>query len=160
KVTLSTLPTGPAGTTARKIYRTVQGSSVFTLVGTINDNLLASSFIDYGPGLFDPAVFDPSRAAAPNVVGANTTATDEGPGGQLAAGTYQYRVTFVDNSGVESNPSETFSVTDATTGSVTAVAAGDYVTLSNLPTGLSNVAALRIYRTAAGGSVFGLIGTV
>jgi hypothetical protein len=39
---LSTLPIGPAGTIARRIYRTVASGPVFRLVGQVNDNLTAS----------------------------------------------------------------------------------------------------------------------
>src|SRR5262249_52052481 len=95
-------------------------------------------------------VSDLSRPAAPSVVAAGTTATDGGPGGQLAAGTYQYRVTFVNNVGVESNPSATFSVSG--------VAAADVVTLNNLPTSSDpTIVARRIYRTPANGTLSGLI---
>src|SRR5262249_29819492 len=72
KVTFANVPTGPTGTTARKIYRAVSGSNVFTLVGTINDNATAA-FIDFGTGAFDPAVAEPSRPAAPNVIAVGTT---------------------------------------------------------------------------------------
>lgn len=45
KVNLSSIPTGPAGTTARKIYRTLVGGSTFHLLTTINDNT-TTTFVD------------------------------------------------------------------------------------------------------------------
>src|SRR5262249_14955830 len=82
KVTFNNVPKGPAGTTARKIYRAVFGSNVFTLVGTINDNTV-TAFTDSGTGPFDPLVSEPSRPAAPNVIAAGTTGKDGGTGGRL-----------------------------------------------------------------------------
>ncbi len=49
KVNLTAIPTGPAGTTARKIYRTVVGGAGdLKLVGTIPDNV-TTSFLDDVP---------------------------------------------------------------------------------------------------------------
>lgn len=67
-------------------------------------------------------------------------------GGALAAGTYQYRVTYVDNAGRETVPTTAFSVNAAT---------GQQITLDDLPAPPStDYTSVNIYRTAAGGSEF------
>ncbi len=48
RVQLSNIPTGPAGTTARRIYRTAVGGSQKKLVATINDNV-TTSYLDQVP---------------------------------------------------------------------------------------------------------------
>ncbi|HAM72036.1 MAG TPA: hypothetical protein DCM86_10370, partial [Verrucomicrobiales bacterium] len=152
KVTLGNLPTGPAGTTVRKIYRAEKGSTRFLLVGTVNDNAAAASFVDLGTGAFDPLVSDPSRPDAPNTAASGTVAADGGAGGQLLPGKYRYRLSFITASGVESNASESVSITLS--------ASGHLIALSRLPTGLGDVVARRIYRTAADGSILGLVATL
>jgi flagellar hook protein FlgE len=73
-------------------------------------------------------------------------------GGTLAAGAYQYRIALVDSSGNETIPS----------GSIThAVGAGGQVTFSNLPVDPAggDFPTVNIYRTAADGSDFQLLGS-
>ena len=74
-----------------------------------------------------------------------------GGGGALAAGTYQYQVSFVDASGNESVPSSSISAT---------VAANGQVTLGNLPPSPSaDFSTLNVYRTDVGGTDFFLLGS-
>lgn len=82
--------------------------------------------------------------------GAMTTFTGAGT---LAAGTYQYRIAYVDSSGNEAVPSTPLSAT---------VGAGGSVTLNNFPadpTG-GDYASINVYRTAADGGDFFLLDTV
>lgn len=56
-VTLTAIPTGLEGTTARKVYRTAAGGSVYKLVATINDNTTTSfndSVADGSLGVDEP----------------------------------------------------------------------------------------------------------
>ncbi|MFC1858440.1 hypothetical protein ACFL9U_10530, partial [Thermodesulfobacteriota bacterium] len=146
-VTLSNIPAGPAGTVARKIYRTSKDSTAFTLVGTLNGNDVGN-FTDYGPGFFDPAVQDDSRRDAPDVV---ITATDN-VRGQLAAGTYEYKITFLTDAGSESQKSDPVSITLTTN--------NNQVLLTEIPRGGEEIEARRIYRKDPGGADFHLIGTL
>ena len=151
KVTLSNIPAGPEGTLARKIYRAPKDSTEFTLVGTLNGNA-DGTFTDWGPGAFDPGISDIARRAPPDVVVAGTRAADSGPGGQLAAGSYQYKITFLKNTGAESTMSDPVSVN--------VTANKNQVLLTQIPRGGADIEARRIYRTDANGSVFHLIGTL
>jgi len=75
-----------------------------------------------------------------------------GAAGNLT-GDYQYKVTFVDGDGFESN---------ASTASSTVSPSSQKVDLTNIPTGSSDedVAQRKIYRTTAGGSIFYLLTTI
>jgi hypothetical protein len=149
-VQLAQIPTGPAGTLARRIYRTAAGSSTFDLVGTLNDNT-TTTFTDLTP--------DRLQATAPSVAGAGTTATDGGTGGKLAAGTYRYRFSFVDSQGVESQLSDAVTPKDAS-GNPLAVAANHFINLANIPTGPTGTVARRIYRALTTDDTFTLVGTL
>lgn len=98
-----------------------------------------------------PDAEDVSISSSPITSAGGVTVSTAGAG-SLAAGTYQYRIAFVDSSGNEAVPS----------GALTAsVGAGGRVTLNNLPadpTG-GDYANVRIYRTDAGGSDFFLLNT-
>lgn len=85
--------------------------------------------------------------------GITTVNTDSG-GTHPEGAVYQYRVTFVDDSGKESMPSDPITVT---------VPAGDTlannrITLNNLPTGGTQYSNINVYRTTNGGSSFSLVG--
>lgn len=45
QITLSSIPTGPTGTTARRIYRTVAGGSVYGFLTTLSDNT-TTTYVD------------------------------------------------------------------------------------------------------------------
>ena len=141
-VTLSNLPAGPTGTEARRIYRKV-GTGNFKLVGTVNDNS-TQTFTDIG----DPLVLTADLSglpAAPDVVTEGTTATDSGAGGKLLQEDYNYRITFLSDTGVESKPSADVSITLS--------AANHKVTLTKLPTaGPEGTSARRIYRKVDDGA--------
>lgn len=133
-VQLDSIPTGPTGTTARKIYRTPAGDSPpFQLVTTINDNTTTS----YNDVLNDSGL----GASAPSF-------------GNVDAGTHRWAVTFVGSSGAESplgNPSIQLNVG----------LEGNTVYLSNIPLGPAGTASRNIYRTEAGDTgPFFLIGSI
>ncbi|WP_164102874.1 flagellar hook-basal body complex protein [Candidatus Laterigemmans baculatus] len=73
--------------------------------------------------------------------------------GTLAAGTYQYRIAYVDSSGNEAVPSGAISAT---------VGAGGRIELANMPAapGSGSYPAINVYRTDADGTEFNRIGTV
>lgn len=60
QVNLSNIPLGPAGTTARNIYRTRAGETAFRLVGTISDNT-TTVFTD---NVDDASIFFPPNPAS------------------------------------------------------------------------------------------------
>lgn len=78
----------------------------------------------------------------------------DGGAGALAAGTYQYKVTFFNSAtGTESNPHDA-------TPSIT-IGANRQINLTNIPTSAdSQVDERRIYRTSAGGSLFFRLTTI
>lgn len=83
KVALSAIPTGAAGTTARKIYRTLVGGSVYKLLTTIGDN----STVVYEDNIADATI---AAAAAPpswNLTGAQKGTADPTAGGRTLTGT-------------------------------------------------------------------------
>src|SRR5262249_2359330 len=118
---------------ARRIYRTDANGNIFRLVATLNDNT-TQEFIDrFGDG---------GIATRP----ADGLAVADAAGGQLARGTYNYRVTFLDTRGVESQPSTAVPTANL-------AAAGQKVNLTNIPLGPDGTLARRLYRTDANGKV-------
>lgn len=104
-----------------------------------------------GNGTDEPIKYDGTtcltlKCAAPTV--AASTAT--GAAGNLT-GDYQYKVTFVTDSGAETNPSPSSTVVSPS---------ADQVSISNIQTGTGEVSSRRIYRTTNGGSVFYLLDTI
>ena len=143
KVSLTNIPLGPDGTLARRLYRTDASGKVFRLIATLNDNS-TKTFVD--------TVADGATISPPDVNQPVMTAVPNNAGGQLTAGTYTYRMTFLDSSGIESNSSDPVGITVA--------AAGSRVTLANLPVGPAGTVGRRIYRTTAGGTTFTLVATL
>ncbi|MEQ8786611.1 MAG: choice-of-anchor L domain-containing protein [Pirellulaceae bacterium] len=129
----------PAGNLVRTL--TVSGHFDDTdIVHVINENLVISG--TPGGPIFDEVV--------PPVTLVVLTAS---PGGGLTAGTYNYRITFVDALGNETPAS-------APTGGRT-VNTGDRITLTNLPTASGQFVARRIYRSdSAGGGVYRLVAQI
>lgn len=83
--------------------------------------------------------------------GSAPTLTASGSGTGLGAGTYKGKVVFVNDIGAESLASAEASVT---------IAAGQQINWSNIPTGPAGTTKRRLYRTAAGGSVFKALTTI
>src|SRR5262249_22529889 len=98
-----------------------------------------------------------SRSGAPTGAATDTTTnltTNNGNNRQVAAGTYYYRFTFVDSTGVESNPSDVVGPRAVAAGTG---GQGQAIKLSNLPQRSAGVR-LNIYRTKANGSSYFLVG--
>ena len=150
EVTLN-IPTGPAGTETRKIYRTLHDGAIYYYVATVQKN-------DPAPNVF---VDDRADALLKRLARWNAAAPDITNGGGTAMGytlathatittpvpdgVYFYKVSFVDAGGLESQLSNALRVE---------VAGGDahrFVSLNNVPLGPEGTVKRLIYRTSAGG---------
>ncbi len=98
-----------------------------------------------GDGSIQRPTDDPPASAAFIAAPSPGTGVESTTGGGLTAGTYQYRVAWVDANGEETSVSSPWSA-DVTT--------GDTIELSNLPLAASEFVSWGLYRTAAGGSDF------
>ena len=127
----SLIPDGDVATTARIIESAILGDASFTAPTTAAT----------------PTLSTPPSIAASSPVGA-------GAGATFASGTYQYRITFVDDSGTESSPSLPISVVLAGTEDNIDFGAGE------IPLGPAGTVARNIYRTDADGTAFALAGTL
>jgi hypothetical protein len=94
------------------LYKSTDGGLTWKNVGDIADPLGGGNYNFAGalPTRIQLAV-QSIRLAVPDVVAAGTSAAVTSPGGQLAAGEYRYRFTFLSNAGVESAPSADVVVT-------------------------------------------------
>jgi hypothetical protein len=162
----STLEIGPAGTTARKIYRTAVNGSQLKLVGTVSDN--TSRF--YGNDTLPDASLG-ANAPTSNTAGVQVVALSSIPTGtsgvvtsrkvyRTAAGGSQLKLlaTLADNA----STTLTDSTADASLGAnvpTSNTAARNHVSLSGITTGPSGTTGRKIYRTAAGGSQLKLLTT-
>jgi len=165
---LTSIPTGPTGTVARRIYRTKVGagsSGTYYLVGEIGDNSTTT---------FDDVVPDSSltvQAPLQNLNGEQHALTGIAAG---ATGTTKRRIYRTKAGGsiyylldeILDNSTTTYTDNIADTGlnlGVTAPSAstsGDQHALSSIPTGPSGTIARKIYRTLAGGSIYYLLTTL
>jgi hypothetical protein len=145
-VSLSNIPTGPTGTIRRRIYRAGSADAAFTLIGTLNDNS-TSVFTDRFGALVDVTQADPTRPAKPTGITAAAQA-----GGRLAIGTFKYRVTILDATGVESNASDEITGTTAGT--------NRSINLTGIAARSAAGSIVRIYRTQLGGTTYNLIATI
>ena len=162
-VALSGIQTGPAGTTARKVYRTAAGGAQLKLLTTISNNTTTT---------FSDTVADASLGAnVPTGATLNTVNITGIPLGNApvtsrklyrrfnATGTYKLLATIADNT--------TTTYTDTTAnaslgadvpGSNTATA--NQVSLSAIPIGGTGVTQRKVYRTVAGGAQLKLLTTI
>jgi hypothetical protein len=162
QIELTNIPVGPDGTKARKIYRTDKTGSDGTigLVGTLSNNTDRTFDDLMSDGQVDRSLTPPSpgTGTAPAVGGVVTTpvapTATSGPG--LDAGTYRYKITFVDAKGKESNASEQVTAT-VSTGNVTDKK--NALRLDNIPLGPAGTHSRKIYRSSAGKSGDLTIGT-
>jgi len=163
---VTSIPTGPSGTTARRLWRTAAGGSIYYLLHTIPDNV-TTSYTD------NKADSELGADAAPTVSTAGgqvhaLTAIPTGPTGTLArrlyrtvaGGTsYQFVGELTDN--------VTTTFTDAVADSglsqyvpLVNTAGANKIAVSSIPTGGSSVTKRILYRTEAGGSVFKYVATI
>jgi hypothetical protein len=141
-VKLDGLPTGAAGTTQRKLYRTSVGGAAGSekLLATIADNT-TTTFTDSVPDSLLGAAIPTSNTAAVPAPGAAAVATAAGT--TLGVGVYRYQITFT-NAGGETNGGVEFTITTTTNNT--------NVSMTSIPLGPSGTTNRRIYRTAVGGA--------
>ncbi|MGE3840036.1 MAG: hypothetical protein AB7I50_00470 [Vicinamibacterales bacterium] len=156
---VTSIPTGPTGTVARRIYRTKAGGSEYFLVGTIGDNTTTS----YTDRVFDDYLT--TGAPVTNLIGQQHTVSSvaTGPTGTVARDIYRTEAGgstyyFLRRIGDNSTTSFTDNATDAElnkglTAPSTATM-GDQHALTSIPTGPSGTLSRVIYRTVAGGSIY------
>jgi hypothetical protein len=156
-ITVSSIPTGPTGTTSRRIYRTKAGGSAYFLVGQL-DNNTATTMVDATP---DGALTQTAPAA--NVNGHPVLLNlPTGPAGTLGRRLYRTKVggsTYFRIGEVDHNTAGA-TYTDTTPDSaltvqapILATAGGETITVT-VPTGPTGTTARRLYRTTAGGASY------
>ena len=149
RINLTSIPVSPiVNISARKIYRTKAGGSIYYLVTTISDNTTAtytdniadSALVTVPPTPYTP----PACVAALAGLGA----------GLLTNGVYSYKITFATASG-ESAPGPA-------SNNVTAVhLSNGQVALTDIPIAAQTVITSRkIYRTRHGGSTYYYVATI
>lgn len=135
----------------RKVGTNSSGQLLFTGQGGTYVNIGAEAAYDPGGGQ-DPLYFITTQDGTLPNPGSPTApvAADGGTGGALAAGTYEYVVTFVTaaGEGLPSAPSNAL-----------VLAASHSINLSSIPLGGPGTTARKIYRNFNGG-VFGLVATI
>jgi hypothetical protein len=143
-IQLNTLPNAPNAFTARRIYRSDSSGSTdgaYTLVDQINAS--DSSYTDTGATLGGD-ILQVTRPSSGSVFLSSITS------GTLPAGTYNYRVTFVDiagNEGPSSDPTSDITVPGAP------FAGG--IVLANLPTPTPGFVSMNVYRSDRTGNADG-----
>jgi flagellar hook protein FlgE len=147
-----TIPLGTAATAQATRNVFLQGTltpsgDVADTAGVIQSTILGDGSVPRP----DTAASTIGAAPTPNVAG-STGAASNAAGTLTPSATYMYRVTFVDSSGQETLASNPITVTTG--------AADDTITLSNLPAAASPYVSRNIYRTAADGSTFNLLGAI
>jgi flagellar hook protein FlgE len=101
----------------------------------------------------------PQLAPVPDTVGAGTTATGAAGGSLTAGGTYTYKIVFAD--GPVGSVTNTESLPSQTLGPITLGAGQQTIDLNNLPVDSTGAyKERRIYRTAAGGTSYQLVGEI
>ena len=148
----------PLGTAA-----VAKSTSNVTLEGTLSakGDLADTSRVIQSSVLGDGSVPRPTgtgvavnSSTAPTLIGVIAN-NSEGAGGTHAEGSvYQYRFTYVDNSGTESLPTSTLNATVPNGNGL-----ADNTISINLPAANAQYSQVRVYRTAPGGSNFFRVGT-
>ena len=162
-VAVTSIQTGPAGTTGRKLYRTIAGGATLKLVATFGDNSTTS---------FTDTVADAALGAAPPPVGATSpihivpvSAIPIGPSGTTGRNIYRTaangsQLRFL----VSINDNFTFQITDTTPDAglganapTVGTAPANMVAITGIAVGAAPTTARYLYRTVAGGSQLRLI---
>jgi hypothetical protein len=164
QVQLSAIATGPAGTTARKIYRTMPDGTIYYHLATINNNA-TTTYTDATTNIS----MNPTEPTA-NTTQRQTIMLSSIPTGP--SGTQARRIYRTAAGGgthlflVELSGNSTTSYADMAPDSAlgwaipTSGATLNTVTLSSIPKGDANVTSRRIYRTRVGGGPFYLLTTL
>lgn len=152
RIALTSIPLGPAGVTQRKIYRTAAGGSSWLFLATIADNSSTTyedNLPDSGLGTAAPV----SNSTKQRLSTVAPTGSVQTSAGNLSAGNYRYKVTFVTAAG-ETDASPASSVITITNPS----SAGQIAV--SFSVGSTGVTARKLYRTEAGGSVYKYLATI
>lgn len=165
-VPLTSVPTGPSGTLARRVYRTKNGGATYYLVAEIADNV-TTTFTDNVP---DTALTTAAPLENRNGKQINLTGIPLGPTGVVIARRIYRTVAsgseFKLLAEIPNNTTTTFTdnVADSELGQETppllSTAGGEQVTLSNIPLGATGTIARRVYRTVASGTELKFVGQI
>lgn len=155
KVNLTAIPLGPTGTTARDLYRTDAGGATWKFLATLADNTTTTyldNIADASLGALAPTANSTGQKAPP---GAVTIALAAAGAGNLSAGDYSYRITFVTPAGETEGGAESNAIT------VTDPGTNGRMALSAIPLGPFGVTARKLYRTEANTpDYWGQVGTI
>ena len=164
-----TIPTGPTGTTGRKLYRRFNGTGLFKLVTTIPNNsatIVSDTVANANLGAAAPT----SNTTATITLLQTVPVTGIPLGGVLVTSRKLYRRfnvtgTFKLVTTIANNTATTFSDTVAN-GSLGAAApssntaTANQVTVTSIAVGPTNTTTRKLYRTAVGGSQLKLLTTL
>ena len=159
QVQLYGIPTGPAGTTGRRIYREYNGSAVFNLLTSIGDNT-TTSYLDTKSNSGLGAAAPTSNTTGTAVQRIPLAAIPLGPPGTTARKIYRrfnWAGTFKLVTTLANNTTTTFTDTVPNSGLganalTTATAVGNQIA-ATIPKGPSAVTARELYMSPAGSSV-------
>lgn len=161
---VSSIPAGPTGTVARRVYRTKAGGSGYYLVGQIDNNTAGVSFTDVTP---DGALTVTAPVSNLNGKQVALTSIPTGPTGTLgrrlwrtkAGGSAYFLIGQLDNNSTTTFTDNT--PNDALTQSAPLVAtAGGDVHNIGLVTGPTGTIGRRLWRTEAGGATYRLLAEI
>jgi flagellar hook protein FlgE len=128
---------------------TAQGD-VATVSGVIQSRVLGNGTVPRPTG----AGISVGGSAPPSLVGVTTTNTEGGAGAHVEGSVYQYKFTYIDSSGKESQPTEALGIT-VPVGNGNA----DNSISLRLPASSAQYSQVKVYRTAAGGSNYFQVGS-
>lgn len=133
------------GSVVNKVTSTASFSGTLSPTSAVGVASIIESGVFSDNAMAVPAAFPPGSfgATPPIDVSATSGALSATPSTNIGAGTYLYRVTFVDTEGNETPGSEPISVNISTPGDIQ---------LSNLPTSSGDYVGRNIYRTHVGGT--------
>lgn len=150
------IPTGPSGTTARRLYRTKAGGSEYFLVAEVRDNTTTT----YTDAIPDSALIVPAPAQNLNGETFSLSLIPTGPPGTVARRVYRTKgggadyfrlVELPDNSTTSYTDTVADTALTASGPPLVATAGGERHSVT-LPIGPAGTLARRVYRTKAGGT--------
>jgi len=165
RVQVTGIPTGPAGTTSRKLYRAFNLATTYGLVGTIGDNTTTT----YTDGAASVGAAPPtSNTTGTAVQKVPVSAIPLGPPGVTGRNLYRrfngsgpYKLVTT----IANNTTATYSDTTPNSGlgvsaPATNTATGNTINVTAIPTGASAVTARELYMTLAGATALHLVQTI
>jgi hypothetical protein len=164
-IALSAIPTGPAGVTGRKVYRTGAGGSTFKLLATLSNNTTTTyddSTADGSLGATAPTANSTAyrKVALSGIVVGDASVTSRNVY-RTAAGSAQLKLltTIADNTTTTYNDQTIDSGLGANAPTV-GTATANAVNVTGIPIGNANVTGRKVYRTAADLSQLKLLATI